>query len=80
MPHYDSEGNVWYVKGLDSIKEGTDEVCHHTPYGSYGESDEYLVCANCRRHFKKIHPTTAEKIIRDLELQIIELCRVIEGV
>ena len=58
MPHKDAEGNLWYVKGLDSIKEGTDEVCHHTPDGDYGESDKYLVCSNCRRHFQKIHPTT----------------------
>jgi hypothetical protein len=73
MPSEDSEGNLWYVHGMDSIKEDTEEVCHHTPDGSYGESDKYLVCLKCRRHFQKIHPTTAERIIRDLEMRIERL-------
>lgn len=80
MPHRDFEGNLWYIHGMDSIKEDTGEVCHHTPYGSYIESNEYVVCSNCRRHFQKIHPTIAERIIRDLEKQIKELKQVIEGV
>lgn len=80
MPHEDFEGNLWYVHGMESIKEDTEEVCHHTPDGSYSQSDKYLVCNKCRRHFQKIHPTTAERIIRDLEQRINELQRVIEGV
>jgi len=80
MPSEDSEGNLWYVHGMESIKEDTEEVCHHTPDGSYGESDKYLVCLKCRRHFQKIHPTTAESIIRDLEEQITKLTGMINGV
>ncbi len=84
MPYTDSKGRVWMVSGVDSIAEDNGqpllEVCKHTPNSTYTETDEHIICVNCERRFAKIHPTTAEQIVRDLESQIIELCRVIEGV
>ncbi len=82
-------GVTWYVSGVDSVSthnEYGDERekplwCRHDEYGGdFTETPTHIKCENCGRAFKKIHPVTAEKIVRDYDTMMIQMQEMMNNV
>ena len=75
-------GNVWFTSGVDSVStkksDGTPIEppiwCRHDSTGSdFEETYTHIICTECCRQFQKVHPVTAEQIIRDRDATIIRM-------
>ncbi len=81
MPH-DYKGITWYVKGVDSVAthrvDGTPinplVWCRHDETGGdFEETRTHIVCTECGRTFQRVHPVTAERIVRERDSEIIRM-------
>ncbi len=79
---------VWWVRGVDSVSthdENNNEReeplwCRHDESGSFLRYTKHIICTNCGRQFAKVHPVTAEQVIRDRDAEIIRLEAMIDNV
>lgn len=76
------EGVTWFVKGVDSVsthdehgkKRDVPLWCRHDESGGdFEENRTHIICTGCGRQFAKVHPVTAEQVIRDRDAEIIRL-------
>ena len=75
------EGVTWFVKGVDSVsthdehgkKRDVPLWCRHDETGNFVEYLTHIICTGCGRQFAKVHPVTAEQVLRDRDAEIIRL-------